>query len=380
MAIIRVIFLSAFLLGISSYHAQAGFTLLPGENNGQTSSVAPPPITSSIVPENSVKPLAASPQNLVNTPAAPMAITSDYSEPPPIMIPGPAPAMPQPALTATTAKSMPLSTPKVVGFGKRVPLVIALKELAPNGTQQAFAKDVNPRTLIDWQGGKDWLTTLNDSLAPKGLKANYNNQTVFIESTQEKPISASLDNNVVVITPAMPPPVLPPALTAPANSVATVTTTSTTVAEPAVKPLSSPTPIAPIAIPAPVQMVAATPLPPAEMPAAVTTTTQTVVVAPPAVQANQEQQWSASKGTTLRHTLEEWTARQGTELVWDTEYDFPVQASININGDFENAIRTLLRGFNQATPQPVATLHKATAEAGAVLVVGARGNDYGGGS
>ncbi len=470
---IRALLLSASLLN-PAHGIKAGFTLLPGNNAPAVQTTTAPadtalapiasPVAVPIAEPIPVKPLSPTPQSVAMTTPANNVLggaSKLYTPTPeftPVLAPT-APAKALPMLQEKTVKTSINSTSTirplgetsvngtVVGFGKHVPLVIALNELAPDGSQQAFGKNVNPQMPIDWQGGQDWLSTLNQSLAANGLKATYTNNTVFIESMQAHVMNAAMDGGssgtvalapisqppvsnynkttTTTITPLQPNSALPPLLqptvvpnmVAPSIAQNTVTDTSSTIYKqdadrnipnqdnnsvilsqsnssnglPMLDPIAKlPPPAAPGGYMAPPR-VDNTPM--------VTTTTQTVattsqvmpVPSAPMAQpvnlqagnmatmstADMNQQWSARKGTTLRHVLEEWASRAGVELVWNTEYDFPVQASVNINGGFDEAVRTLLRGFNQATPQPVAIMHKATAENTAVLVVTARGNDYG---
>lgn len=86
--------------------------------------------------------------------------------------------------------------------------------------------------------------------------------------------------------------------------------------------------------------------------------------------------WSAERGATLHTILEGWCAKAGVQLVWDTEFDFPLAASITFNDSFENAVRTLLVGFGGASPQPVGRLHRQGNTGQQVLVVETRGNIY----
>ena len=84
--------------------------------------------------------------------------------------------------------------------------------------------------------------------------------------------------------------------------------------------------------------------------------------------------WAAQRGDTLRKVLAGWCQRSGVELQWLAEYDYPVEASAHFNGSFEDALRSLLAGFEAAHPQPIAELHANSTAGQGVLVVQARGN------
>jgi hypothetical protein len=96
----------------------------------------------------------------------------------------------------------------------------------------------------------------------------------------------------------------------------------------------------------------------------------------PTVAMGQTTEWSAKAGQMLHDVIEEWSARTGVEVNWQAEYDYPLQASLHYNGTFEDAIRTLLYGFRDATPQPIGRLHKNEELGQQVLVIAVRGNQY----
>jgi hypothetical protein len=96
----------------------------------------------------------------------------------------------------------------------------------------------------------------------------------------------------------------------------------------------------------------------------------------PVVSAPFADGWSAGRGETLRKVLTGWCSRAGVELKWLAEYDYPIEATARFNGGFEDAVRSLLAGFDGARPQPFGELH-ANARAGQkVLVIQTRGNSY----
>lgn len=94
----------------------------------------------------------------------------------------------------------------------------------------------------------------------------------------------------------------------------------------------------------------------------------------PMVNVGAPEGWSAERGDTLRKVLANWCARDGVQLQWLAEYDYPLEASADFSGSFENAVRQLLAGFATAQPQPVAALHTNAGAGQKVLVVQARGN------
>ncbi len=84
-----------------------------------------------------------------------------------------APATPAPAAAAAP-------TDVVAGFGRDLPLVIALQQVAPAGHQFSFASGVNPGVMVSWEGGKPWQQVITDMLAPQGLSYQLQGNVVVV--------------------------------------------------------------------------------------------------------------------------------------------------------------------------------------------------------
>jgi hypothetical protein len=217
---------------------------------------------------------------------------------------------------AQTAPAQPADNAVVLGFAKSVPLAVALRQILPNGYAFSVDQNVDMGTLVSFQGGRSWRDTLRDALAPAGLVMREEGQMISIGYA-----------------------------TAPAPAPMEAYQKGT---EP--KSLTF----------APIPEAAAAPPAPMEVPALQSAgTTET---------------WSAERGDRLRKTLEDWSRRANVEFDWLSEYDYPLQASVSFSGGFQEAVRTLLSGFEGAHPQPVAELHDNPGMGQMVLVVRTRGN------
>lgn len=111
------------------------------------------------------------------------------------------------------ATQAPASAPvvpaaKVIdGFGKQVPLVIAMRQILPSDYGFAHRDGVDLGQLIDWQGGRPWPQVLSEALAPVGVKVTISGDTVLLEKgvvtaaavapTQEAPRARLTDTTVV---------------------------------------------------------------------------------------------------------------------------------------------------------------------------------------
>lgn len=68
--------------------------------------------------------------------------------------------------------------------------------------------------------------------------------------------------------------------------------------------------------------------------------------------------WSALSGSTLRTTLEGWAAVTGWTLIWDSPYDYKVEASATFRDTFENSVGRLVDSMSQANPELNAILYR----------------------
>jgi len=81
--------------------------------------------------------------------------------------------------------------------------------------------------------------------------------------------------------------------------------------------------------------------------------------APVPAQASSPTMWRAEAGRTLRDLLNDWAEQAGWTVVWQSSFDYPLEASANFSGDFADAVGQLVRGFAEAKPAPSARLHRA---------------------
>jgi len=228
---------------------------------------------------------------------------------------------------------------KVVrGFANNVPLAVALRQILPPEYGFSVGQDVQLSTLVSWQGGRTWRPILEDMLRSAGLVMREEGTMVQIVRSSAPP-SLSTQS---ALSPSAPGPA--PSLQPPADT----------------KPL----PLVPSSA-----MDNTLQLPPAAYPSRGT-------MSVPIPQTSPVDSWTANRGETLHKVLESWSRRANVELSWQAEYDYPLQASITMTGTFEDAVRGLLLGFQEAQPQPVGFLHNNASAGQTILVVQTRGNNY----
>ena len=71
---------------------------------------------------------------------------------------------------------------EAVGFGRDLPLALALSQVVPPEYSYSFARNVNVGTTVSWQGGKPWNEVLDDMLAQNGMKAEIEDGQVTIHN------------------------------------------------------------------------------------------------------------------------------------------------------------------------------------------------------
>ncbi len=343
---------------------------------------------------------------------------------------------------APMAPAMPAQNFAVIeGFGKDMPLALAMRQIVPANYAFSFAQGVNPGQRISWSGGAPWNIVLQKSVESSGLDAQITDQTVVISvrkpgsslpapAPQAAMIPAPTPQEPVAAPSSIPadrmsgrgpgapislaPMPLPATAAAPAASSAPITTAPPATAIPSrVKPFakaapipatprqgvdtesllppisspssvpdseiskavapSAPAPMAAPAMAAPLPLKAGAALPSPSPSAAIAAAPKDEIPAyPHKFDASATRDWSADAGSTLRSVLSRWSREAGVQLYWSSEYDYPLQADVMLNGTYEKAVSTLLDGMRDAQPRPLGRLHPNPPDGPAVLIIETR--------
>ena len=67
-----------------------------------------------------------------------------------------------------------------VGFGRDLPLALAMSQVVPADYAFSFADDNAAGEIVSWQGGKPWDQVLSDMLVDQGLRAIIQGKKVTI--------------------------------------------------------------------------------------------------------------------------------------------------------------------------------------------------------
>jgi hypothetical protein len=299
--------------------------------------------------------------------------------------------------TPAPATMAPADDKVIEGFGSGIPLAIALRQVVPPQYRYSFGPGVDAGQRVSWQGGKPWSQVVADMAAKQGMQTEIAGNVVAIRrsggmAATTPSFSGSVMEDVVLGDSTA---VMPPAPAKPAAR--TVISTTTETKSTAFKPLpmmdapAAPKEEAPVSLLAkasadepmpvinrsidiskPVEPPAAKALPPIIEETHVMAPSEALPLpemmdAPVAMKKDDvkitgdlatTQEWVGQSGKTLRSILQEWAKQANVSLVWSSDFDYPLQTDIRIQGTFPDAVRTLLAGFSKAQPKPLGRLHK----------------------
>jgi hypothetical protein len=96
------------------------------------------------------------------------------------VLPGPAEGT-NPAQTVSSTEGQPVHWKLAIGFGNRVPLAFACRQIVPPAVKVTYGPGVNPTVLVNWRGGGTWNHVLRDTVKPLGLRLRMTYMAVAIE-------------------------------------------------------------------------------------------------------------------------------------------------------------------------------------------------------
>jgi type IV pili sensor histidine kinase/response regulator len=218
--------------------------------------------------------------------------------------------------TPAEVKTEVSAAPVIEGFGKDIPLAIALRDIVPPNYAYVFSPRDIAGTKISWRGGKPWLEVLQNALSQQNLDAtiNGNNITIFSKQAELVPVQ---------------------------------------------------TPTATVAVSDPLPLVEPVSQPPVDETAIKEEKEQSI----PVVDLKRHNKWTARPGTTLRQTLESWSKSSGTEVNWSTPYDYPINNAFYFEGNFSEAVESLLSSYGGESPAPKGRLYPNLPDGPSVLMI-----------
>lgn len=73
---------------------------------------------------------------------------------------------------------------------------------------------------------------------------------------------------------------------------------------------------------------------------------------------DQNKDWLAEEGQSLKQLLTTWSEESGWRLIWKTNRNYTLNAGAMFRGNFADVASALVRAFARARPAPVATFYK----------------------
>lgn len=277
------------------------------------------------------------------------------------------------------------------GFGRQIPLSIALRQIAPVDYEFLFEKGVDTGALVNWEGGQAWQVVMGSTLSKKGLSFSVRDNIVTVFEMGSAPMQA--DN----FEPQ----------TAPGSEETVSVERLRSDIESQIAGASAMANMTPLPGNLKQDDMAMTPIPGEDGKSAVREVEilENNVV-PPMAETSMDRQrkvqreqaedkaeevaygqeplelvafqkpvqkqvrtWYGAKGSSLRSVLNDWSNKANVELYWDSEFDYPLKATVVVTGSFENAVQQILEGFDKAQPRPLGRLHKNNSDGPPVLIV-----------
>lgn len=199
------------------------------------------------------------------------------------------------------------------GFGKDVPLALALRQIVPADFGYAVQNNANLGLRVDWSGNKPWDEVLNAAIKKYNLEAVIIQKTVLI-----KEIGAPIE------TPKRKETAPPVELEQKSEMIREDETITQNVSENAKQKPTSLTSVS---------------------------------------------KWKAEEGEELYPVMVQWCNAAGVKLLWNAKEKYEISEDIEVNGNFENAVQKVLMTFKGQSKRPVGMFKANDPKGKAVLSV-----------
>lgn len=94
--------------------------------------------------------------------------------------PAPLPTVQRASLANISNTAQNKNFAQAVGFGKELPLALAISQVVPSEYTHRFDGNIDPSAKVSWQGGKPWNIVLQDMLRAENLNADIQGNVVVI--------------------------------------------------------------------------------------------------------------------------------------------------------------------------------------------------------
>lgn len=286
---------------------------------------------------------------------------------------------------------------KVEGFGRDIPLALAMSQIIPSGYSYSFDSGIDPGLRISWDGGRPWNVVLEDAVAAQGLSVETVDGVVWVRSKGSQSgfttgkVSAMQDDDGMASIPlsdAGEPRNLRPVgadeAAADQKELAGIGTTDYNSSHTQSYPRRVPpsgfetasaadfNAVEPSAAPADAEIMQGT-MEPIPLLAADSQERERGVPRPPSggaiVDLESVQDWQAKAGDSLRYVLGSWAKEADVELYWASAKDFRIPENIEASGTFPEAVAEILDLYADAGQRPTGTLHPNLPAGPSVLII-----------
>lgn len=272
------------------------------------------------------------------------------------------------------------------GFGRDLPLALAMRQIVPLEYAYSFDEEVDPSLRVSWDGGKPWNIILKDAVSPYGFDVVIADKTAWVlPASKVDEHKRSGQNSVAVLPPDRSSGVAAIKEEVPGSFEASVAAEPLMPLEINAMPEENTssygnadlerigmndaqyTPSYPRRTP-PAKQVAAEPEM-ASAPTSLLPMDSTPATAGPFVLSDMDH-WQANAGEGLNDVLATWSDKAGVRLLWQVSQDYKLPSTIQIRGTYPEAVTELLAAYSDARPQPQGKLYPNLPHGPSVLVVG----------
>lgn len=230
------------------------------------------------------------------------------------------------------------------GFGSGIPLNLAANEIVPQGWSVDYGEGVDNKVNISWSSAADWKQALQKAVGEHGYSASFGTNSVVISKTggaskPSTPSAAKATNKVASNAASKPRASRPAPRKAPEVK-----------AEAPLQGGGGFT-IRPYRGGKPAEDVKS----PEVEPRADRLATKGQSFEPYKPVASQ---FSVVAGQMLHPTLAEWASKSGWTVVWESEYDYRIEAGANFSGDFQEAVTAIVTAMSEARPAITVDFYK----------------------
>lgn len=290
-------------------------------------------------------PVAQQPQQL-----APTMPVEDRAPTRPVIL-----AYPENPAQPTLATGAPVTQNEIyadaIGFGKDMPLALAIQQILPPGYAYSFAKSVNPGERVSWNGGKQWNLVLMETLEPLGLTARIGENNVAIipsvgDLSSNNELSArETDSAINAIEPASG--VEQEIQTKPENDIETMSN-RLTIRDPGEQETEQPG-----------QSKSAL-LKPAENSVLIPVNTSDDILGNDIASlqeasmdaAGEKQKWNAKAGDSLKKVMYDWAKKADIQIIWEASHDYTLNTDFSSSEPVSIALANMMKSAlaNDAIP------------------------------